>query len=231
MSAAKRLRVRWWLAKKLHPPASKYGGLRDRLRSLLLDRHPWWDWGHRLMVLFGDNEGGNWSEPEPPTWWYRQVGNRRMWRTGYPRRKLGVVKSYDEFKRLTEGLNSDELYAWSALAFDQDGQLILGHRYWGQAFYGLPRDELRLLRRYLRKARRHDWWGLRTWLWQQGLHAAVYRKKPFTCGSVPGKGQGGYDHWRCDLKRRHEGLHRTGNYVWGEIAGEPIGATYEPTHA
>ena len=30
---------------------------------------------------------------------------------------------------------------------------------------------------------------------------------------VPGEG-GGYRNWRCALKRRHDGMHRTGNYVW-----------------
>ncbi len=225
----KRRRVRWWLVRAIRPRHKEhYGGFRDRMCSLLIARHPWWDWGHRLMILTGSYNGGNWAEPEPPTWWYREVGKKQMARTGYPRRVLGVVKDYDEFRRLTEGLNEDELYGWSALAFDQDGELILGHRYWGKAFYGLRRDELRLLRRYLRMASRHDWWGLRSWLWKQGLHAAVYRKKPFTCGATPPRGQGGYDHWRCALRRRHEGLHRFGNYVFGEVAGEPIGAHFRP---
>ncbi|MEY9995853.1 hypothetical protein ABIE67_007885 [Streptomyces sp. V4I8] len=30
---------------------------------------------------------------------------------------------------------------------------------------------------------------------------------------VPREG-GGYRNWRCALKRRHDGMHRTGNYVW-----------------
>ncbi|MCX5562745.1 hypothetical protein [Streptomyces sp. NBC_00038] len=32
---------------------------------------------------------------------------------------------------------------------------------------------------------------------------------------VPGDG-GGYLHWRCALRRGHEGLHRYRNYVWNE---------------
>lgn len=32
--------------------------------------------------------------------------------------------------------------------------------------------------------------------------------------SVPG--EGGYTHWRCDLRRRHDGLHRYRNYVWDQ---------------
>jgi hypothetical protein len=27
-------------------------------------------------------------------------------------------------------------------------------------------------------------------------------------------GGGGYTHWRCALRRRHNGMHRYGNYVW-----------------
>ena len=30
---------------------------------------------------------------------------------------------------------------------------------------------------------------------------------------IPGQG-GGYRHWRCALKRGHDGMHRFGNYVW-----------------
>jgi hypothetical protein len=30
---------------------------------------------------------------------------------------------------------------------------------------------------------------------------------------IPGQG-GGYRNWRCALKRRHDGMHRFGNYVW-----------------
>lgn len=203
-------------------------GLRRRLHDLAGDRYPWWDWGHRVMVLTGSDNGGNWSEPEPPTWWYIESGRRRMWKTGYPRRMFSVVTDYAEFKRRTEGLNEDEMYKWSAFAFDQDGELILGKRYWGGAFYGLPHDELALLRRYLRMARRHDWFGIRSWLYSQALHAAVHRRKPFACNAVPPKGQGGYDHWHCQQRRRHDGLHRFNNYVWGEIGGEPIGAIYDP---
>lgn len=189
-------------------------GLRRRIYCLFMERHPWWDWGHRLMILVGDDFGGNWSEPEPPTWWYRRNGTKRMWRTGYPRSTFQVVTSYNEFRRLTEGLNEDEMYEWQAINVNQDGALHLGHRYWGGAFYDMRSDEWFLLRRWLRVAHRHDWYGLRSWLYSQGLHAAVYQRKPRTCQVSPPKGSGGYDHWFCELKRRHEGPHRYRNYVW-----------------
>ncbi len=75
---------------------------------------------------------------------------------------------------------------------------------------------------------RIEWFGLRSWLFSQGLHAAVYRKKPFSCGAQPPKGQGGYSHWLCTLRRGHDGMHRFNNYTWGEIGGEPIGTLYNP---
>lgn len=28
--------------------------------------------------------------------------------------------------------------------------------------------------------------------------------------------RGGYDHWRCALRRHHHGPHRTGNYTWSD---------------
>jgi len=31
---------------------------------------------------------------------------------------------------------------------------------------------------------------------------------------IPGEGGGTYAHWRCALKRNHDGLHRARNYVW-----------------
>jgi hypothetical protein len=207
-------------------------GIRSRLYSLTIEHHPWWDWGHRLMILTGTDMAGNWSEPEPPTWWYRRGQAKPMWRTGFPRhpmRSFEIVTDYEEFRRRTEGLNEDGMYEWQAIAVNEDGQLILGHQYWGGNFYGLAGDEVALLRRYLRMWRRLDWFGARSWLYSLGLHAAVHRKVPRSCQAQAPKGQGGYDHWYCQLPRRHDGMHRYNNYVWGDIGGEPIGAIYNPT--
>jgi hypothetical protein len=55
---------------------------------------------------------------------------------------------------------------------------------------------------------------LRSWLYTQGLHAAVHTKKPFACQAAPPRGSGGYSHWHCGLKRRHAGPHRYNNYEW-----------------
>jgi hypothetical protein len=220
---ARRLRKRGW--------GRDLGGVRRRILELVDSHDPWWDWGGRLMILVGDDDGGNWSEPQHPTWWYRFGTATRMWRTGYPRHPLStlqVVTDYDEFRRIYDPLNEDQRYEWKAIAVDQDGDLILGHQYWGKPFYGLNRWEVPLLRRYLRKARRHDWYGLRSWLFGQALHAAVHSKKPFTCQQVPPRNSSGYSHWYCRLPRRHDGLHRYVNYTWGELDGESMDVTHVP---
>lgn len=191
-------------------------GARARLYSLARDRHPWWDWGHRLMILVGDDFGGNWSSPKSPTWWYRQTGTKRMWRTGYPRRVFTVVTDYDEFQALTDGLNEDEMYAWKAIGTNQDGEIHLGHQYWGKSFYGIPHDEQVIVRCYLRRAHRHNWFGLRSWLYSQGLNAAVYQRKPGACHQAPPRESGGYSHWLCQEKRRHGGPHRFNAYTWDD---------------
>lgn len=196
-----------------------------RLYHLALRPCPWWDWGHRVMILVGTCVGGNYDEPEPATWFYRKGEPKRMWRTGYPRHPLStfeVITDYSTFRERTAGLNEDEMYEWQAIGLNQDGELILGHRYWGGNFYGLNRWDQALLRKYLRRWHRKNWWGLRSWLYSQALHAAVHRRKPFTCQAVPPRGSGGYDHWYCTLKRKHDGLHQFNTYKWGDVGGEAI---------
>ncbi len=192
-------------------------GLRRRIFDLVSEHHRWWDWGHRLMILTGSDDGGNWGEPEPPTWFYRLGPPKRMARTKYPRHPLStfeIITTYDEFTHRTKGFNEDQMYEWKAICTNQDGDLILGHRFWGGSFYGMPQCEVALLRRYLRMWRRLDWFGARSWLYSQGLHAAINQKVPRTCQVSPPPGSGGYSHWFCDQKRKHTGPHRYRNYVW-----------------
>jgi hypothetical protein len=206
-------------------------GLRPRLWDLASDGRPWWDWGHRLMTVVGSDFGGNWDEPKPPTWWYRLGTPTWQFRTGFPRHPLStfeVITDYTTFRERTAGLNEDQMYEWQAIYVNQDGELSLGHRYWGGDFYGLRKAEVALLRRYLRMWHRHDWYGLRSWLYSQGLHAAVHAKKPGSCQAIPPRGSGGYDHWHCTEKRRHLGLHRYNAMTWGEVAGEPTGVIHDP---
>jgi hypothetical protein len=206
-------------------------GLRHRCYSLVSARYRWWDWGHWLMILVGRDEGGNWSEPRPQTWWYRQGLAKTQRITKYPKHPLStyeVIKSYDEFRTYTKGLSEDALYEWQALNVNQDGDLHLGHQYWGQQFYGLTKSDVKLLRKYLRAWNRLDWWGLRSWLFEHALHAAVYQRRPGACNQPPPSGQGGYTHWLCTLRRKHDGMHRYNNYTWGDIGGFEIGAVHNP---
>jgi hypothetical protein len=208
--------ARWMRRRDWHYQKPQ-NGLRHRLYDLVSEQHPWYDWGHRLMILTGSDDCGNWGEPEPPTWFYRLGEPKRMIRTKYPQHPLAtfeIVTDYTEFRRRTKGLNEDEMYAWKAIGTSQDGELILGHRFWGGKFYGMPDWEVALLRRYLRMWRRLDWFGLRSWLYSQGLHAAVHQKVPRTCQVSPPPGSGGYSHWYCDQKRKHAGPHRYRNYEW-----------------
>lgn len=195
--------------------------LRARLYSLSWNRHPWWDWGHRMMVFVGMDFGGNWSEPSPSTWYYRAGPAKRMWRTNYPIHPLStyqIVKTYDEFRELTRGLDeeSDAHYEWKAICVDQDGDLRLGRQYWGGNFYGLNHWEFKLLRRYLIKWNRLNWYGLRSWLYSQALHAAVNQRKPFSCQETPPRNAGAYSHWHCQLKKRHDGPHRFNAAEWSQ---------------
>lgn len=220
-------RVETFLRKRGWNHKTPRDGIRRRIYCLASDRRPWYDWGHRLMILVGDDDCGNWSEPEPATWWYRPGEPKRMWRTGYPRPTFEIVTDYKTFKERVEGVNDDERERWSAISTNQDGELILGRQYWGGRFFGMTKAETALLRRYLRAWRRHDWYGLRSWLYSQGLHAAVYVRKPGACNAAPPKGQGGYDHWLCHERRGHDGFHRFRSYAWGDVGGEPIGVFHE----
>lgn len=67
--------------------------------------------------------------------------------------------------------------------------------------------------------------GVRRWIYLKALHAAVERKIPFTCQVTPDRNSGGYTHWHCQLKKRHEGKHRFGNYTW---IGRDFQVEYEP---
>lgn len=186
----------------------------------LMVRHraPWWDWGHRVMTLVGTPSGGNYDSPRPETWWYREGSPESMIRTGYPvhpMRTFKIIKGdYGRFRSIYEALKPDDQYAWKAIGINQDGELHLGRQYWGENFYGLNKWETRILRRYLAVWSVYNWFGLRSWIYSQALHAAVYKRKPFGCHAAPQ--QGGYSHWLCQERRAHSGPHRFNNYTWND---------------
>ena len=215
-----RRRAERWMRRDMKWNMSKHQHtIRGHILSAVSSWRPWWNWGSPVMALVGTSFGGSASEPKPPTWWYRKMSPRFERFSGFPRHPLStfeIVKDYDAFAERTRGLNEDEMYEWQAIGANQDGDLHLGHRYWGGAFYDLNRWDVPLLRRYLFRWRLTDWFGLRTWIYRQANHAAVYQRKPGSCAVGTPAHSGGYRHWRCEYPRRHEGEHRYGAYTWSE---------------
>ena len=190
-----------------------------RLYHLMVRGTRWWDWGHKVMILTGTCVGGNYDAPRPPTWWYRLGASKPMWRTGFPRYPLStyqVITDYSTFRQLTEGLNEDEMYHWQAFHMGQDDELHLGHTFWGGKFFGLTYGDTALLRRYLRSWHRRNWFGVRSWIYTQALHAAVHEHKPFSCHQAPGRGSGGYTHWHCQRRKHHTGTHQYRSCTWSD---------------
>lgn len=187
------------------------GGVRSRIVALLRERHPWWDWGHRMMILVGRSWCGNWTEPRPPDIWYRQGPTKRN-RRGHYRTTWVVVRSYDEYRRQVEQGHQD----WKCIQVQDDGGTLAMGYYDSMNFYGLSRSELPILFRFLVRWALTDWLGIRRWLYFRALHSAVYQRKPFSCQAIPPKGSGGYDHWLCQEKKRHSGPHRFRNTAWDD---------------
>lgn len=197
---------------------SEHGSLRHRLWDIVNLRHRWWDWGHPVMVLTGRETCGNYDPPRGRDMWYRQTSRGRF-ETTY--RYEDVRDSGGE--------------AWKIFDVQDDGHTVMmGYYPTGPeeriAFYGLDRKELNLfLRWFLIECKlRGEWLGIRRWIYLKALHAAVERKIPFTCQVTPDRNSGGYTHWHCQLKKRHEGKHRFNNYTW---IGEHFQVEYEPADA
>lgn len=203
-------------------------GFRGRLYHLLIIRDPWWRWGSRLRQLVGMSVMDRGDEPRPPSWFYVPAPPKHMWVTGYPRRRYRLVKNWEQMRAETKGLNEDQMYDWKAINASQDGDLQFGHMYWGGGFHGLDYAEQRLLLRYLLRWELTNWFGIRSWLWHQGLHNALHATRPGSCKQVPPRGSGGYDHWHCALDRGHGGLHRFRDYQWGEVGGAQMPAVHMP---
>lgn len=216
MTTGKAINTRWHrrhrLAMKIR--GGKIHGWRYRLADLVMLRFD--DWPSALMVLTGSDFGGNWSEPEPPTWWYRAKSIHRRRITNYPFRKFIVVKDYSTFCSMTTGLNEDQMDEWQAIGVDQDGELILGHIYWGGRFHSLPVGEWHILLRWLLRWQFTNWFGLRTRIYEIGLYNKVHRRRRGRCNVVPPRGPGGYDHWHCTKRKGHDGGHRFQSYVWDD---------------
>lgn len=186
---------------------TREGGIAHRALTIAGDRHHWYDWGHRLMILVGDYRTGSYAAPRGRDLWYRFADENEA------HGRIITTHHYADV-RATDGQD----VSWRIFDVQDDGGTVkLG--FWGERIthYGISRRELALFRRwdFWECRARGEWFGLRRWLYFKGLHAAVYLKKPFACNAVPPRGTGGYSHWHCELQGKHD-VHRYRNYTWAQ---------------
>lgn len=188
---------------------TREGGIAHRVLTIAGDRHPWYDWGHRLMILVGDYRVGSFDAPRGRDLWYRFADENEA------RGKIVTTHQYADV-RATAGQD----VSWRIFDVQDDGGTVkIG--FWGEhiTHYGISRRELALFRRwdFWECRARGEWFGIRRWLYYKGLHAAVHLKKPFACNVVPPRGTGGYSHWHCEIRGKHD-VHRYRNYTWARDA-------------
>lgn len=204
---------------------SKYDDtLRSRLYHGVNDMQHWSDWGHLTMWLTGRYDSGSAGIPRGrDLWWvpaeYIEGDCLAMVDSLEIRYGCYVTQDYT-MVRVTKGR-----IPWRI--FDlQDGGNTVKVGLWPNEpehngrIQPLPWNELGpktslalFLHWYLIDHKvKSQWLGLRTRLYSKALSAAVDDRRPFTCQAKPGPG--GYAHWTCQLRKRHEGDHRYRNYVW-----------------
>lgn len=208
--AADRNKLRRALYKRGWTRGPLTGSMRHRLHDIVGNRHPWYDWGHLLMTLIGQYRSGSWDAPRVRDMWFRQ---------GPTRGSFITTRSYEDVRNTPNN-------EWRIFDSQDDGHTIL------IGWYPRPDDprgnihlsgldgkpEQRLFLRWflwdgLIKA---EWFGLRTWIYYKALHRAVQIRRPFTCQQQPSRNSGGYDHWYCELPKRHKGPHQVRMYAWDE---------------
>lgn len=217
-----RKQLRRWIYKQGWTNGRHEGGILHRLHDLVARRWTWYDWGHPLMTLTGRYDTGTWGVPRVRDMWFREEheGRRRYWVT---------TTNYADIRDRNDG-------EWRIFDSQNDGtEIIIGWWPHPDSDGRIRRDslsnrrEVRLFVRWLIwdgwiKA---EWFGLRRWLYYRGLHNAVEPYIPFTCRVTPAPGSGGYSHWHCDLRPRHQGEHRYRNYTWSGVLGDRV--EYAPT--
>lgn len=196
------------------------GSLAHRVLTIVIDRHPWYDWGHRLMILVGEYRSGSYETPRGRDLWYRFEDENEA------RGRIITTHDYADVRR-TRG----EDVSWRIFDVQDDGHTVkLG--FYGDHIehFGISRRELALFRRwdFWECRARAEWFGLRRWLYHRALHAAVHLKKPFACNLTPPRGSGGYSHWHCEMRGKHT-THRFRNYTWSEGEGRTVYAPV-PVH-
>ncbi|KSU52886.1 hypothetical protein [Microbacterium enclense] len=195
------------------------GSLAHRILTIAQERRPWYDWGARLMVLVGQFRTGSYDTPRGRDLWYRFEAENEH------RGRIIKTRTYANVRATRE-----QDFSWRIFDVQDDGHTVKVGHYGGQiTHFGLSRREMKLFRRWdFWECRvRGEWFGLRRWLYHLGLHHHVDLRKPFACNATPKRGSGGYSHWHCELRGRHE-VHRFRNYTW---PGGTARVEYDPIPA
>ncbi|KEP75874.1 hypothetical protein HR12_21005 [Microbacterium sp. SUBG005] len=112
---------------------TKDGSIAHRLLTVMIDRHPWYDWGHRLMILTGDYRTGSYETPRGRDLWYRFENENEA--------RGRVIKTY-AYADASATRGQD--VSWRIFDVQDDGHTVkLG--WWGGTDQSLraqpPRDE------------------------------------------------------------------------------------------
>jgi hypothetical protein len=198
--------------------------VRSRVAHAVYAWRQWWDWGHPVMWLVGRYDTGSAGTPRGrDMWWipteYVEGINASLVADFDQRFGCYVTKRYADVAATSD-------IDWRIFDLQDDGHTVKLGLWPNQPDHGgriqsLPWNELNhrqvdlFLHWYLVDHKlKAQWLGLRSWAYYKALHAAVAQKIPFTCQAVPGRTAGGYSHWHCQLKKRHDGAHRFRNYTW-----------------
>lgn len=186
-----------------------------RIQTIRARGYRWYDWGHRVMILIAREDGGSFDGvPRVRDLWFYREGGR-----------IHTTRDYADVRARPD-------IEWKVFDSQNDGfEVVIG--WWPNGHGGINqsglegRDEQKLFLRWFvwDSWIKAEWFGLRRWLYYKALHAVVHARIPFACQEVPDRNSGGYDHWHCQLGRRHTGKHRFNNGVWaagGKIEHDPI---------
>lgn len=207
ISAPKGRNLRRALYKRGWTRAKNEGRLRHRIHDLIGNRHPWYDWGHLLMILVGQYRHGSWDAPHVRDMWFRRVG----------RDQFVTTNNYDDVRANPE-------HEWRIFDSQDDGHtIVIG--WWPHpddrngnirrdGLDGKPEQRMFLRWMLWDGLIKAEWFGLRSWIYYRALHRAVEIRRPFTCQAQADPHHGGYSHWFCEEPKRHKGPHRVRNYSW-----------------
>jgi hypothetical protein len=172
------------------------------------------------MWLVGRNDSGSAGSPRARDLWYVRLNDLERFQVPFwadQANRLGFITTTD-YRTVRAHPDVD----WKIFDLQDDARtLVLG--YWPTPSdngrikpAAIQGNEITLFWRWylIDHKLKAQWLGARSWLYYKALHAAVNKKKPFSCQVTPAPGSGGYSHWHCQLRKRHAGPHRYVNYTW-----------------